>query len=128
MRTPIHLEVSFASSTAIKAVEAAGGTVTCVHFNRLALRSLLKPYKYNLLPHRARPPPRIMEYYTDVEKSGYLSPEIQIRNLKLFGAVTSEKAMREEHEHYLNYKRAELRKQRETLLGSPETWKSLQTL
>lgn len=35
MKTKIHLEVSYASSSAIKAVEKAGGTVTCVHFNTL---------------------------------------------------------------------------------------------
>lgn len=31
----VHLEVSAASAGAIKAVEEAGGTVTCVHFNAL---------------------------------------------------------------------------------------------
>jgi hypothetical protein len=120
--------VSYASASAIKAVEAAGGTVTCVHFNKLALRSLLKPYKFDILPNRARPAPRIIEYYLDGEKSGYLSPEIQIRNLKMFGMVTSEKAMREQHEHYLNYKRAELRKKREAMLGNPDAWKNLQSV
>lgn len=56
--TPLHLEVSMASSSAIKMVEDAGGTVTCVHFNALALRALMKPYKFELLPRRARPPPQ----------------------------------------------------------------------
>lgn len=37
----LHLEVSRASAGAIDAVEAQGGTVTCVHFNRLALRALV---------------------------------------------------------------------------------------
>lgn len=37
----IHLEVSRASAAAIEAVESQGGTVTCAHFNRLALRSLV---------------------------------------------------------------------------------------
>lgn len=35
MKTKIHLEVSYASINAVKAVEKAGGTVTCVHFNTL---------------------------------------------------------------------------------------------
>ena len=35
MKHKIHLEVSYASYDAIKAVEKAGGTVTCVHFNTL---------------------------------------------------------------------------------------------
>lgn len=38
---PIHLEVSRASAGAIEAIEALGGTVTCAHFNRLALRALV---------------------------------------------------------------------------------------
>lgn len=41
---PIHLEVSRASAGAIEAVEAQGGTVTCAHFNRLALRALVRVF------------------------------------------------------------------------------------
>lgn len=95
-----------ASAEAISAVESAGGTVTCVHLNKLALRALMKPYKFELLPRRARPPPKEMSYYLDRTKNGYLSPEIQIRNLKLFGTVTSEKKYREEHDTYMMAKRA----------------------
>ena len=46
-----------------------------------------------------------MGKYLDRTKAGYLSPEIQIRNLKLFGVNTSEKRYREEHTHYMNYQR-----------------------
>jgi large subunit ribosomal protein L15 len=102
---PIHLEVSNASRAAIDAVEAAGGTVTCVHFNKLALRFMLKPVKFSSLPRRARPPPRLMDLYLDGSKCGYLSPEVQQRNLKLFGAVTSEPRLRQEHEDYMAFKR-----------------------
>lgn len=101
----IHLEVSMASATAIRMVEEAGGTVTCVHFNPLALRALLKPYKFELLPRRARPPPKIMNYYLDVTKAGYLAPEIQMRNLGLFGYVTSELKCMEDHNNYMKAKR-----------------------
>lgn len=97
--------MSFASERAIERVEKAGGTVTCVHFNKLALRALIKPFKFNILPRRARPPPKIMDYYLDHTKAGYLSPEIQIRNLKLFGSVTSEESLREEHEKFMIYQR-----------------------
>lgn len=38
---PLHLEVSRASAGAIEAIESQGGTVTCAHFNRLALRALV---------------------------------------------------------------------------------------
>ena len=94
-----------ASANAIAAVEAAGGTITCVHFNRLALRALMKPYKFDILPRRARPPPKIMDYYLDRTKAGYLSPEIQMRNLKLFGTVTSEEKLRADHDNVLRAKR-----------------------
>lgn len=104
----MHFEVSQASTEAIKAVEAAGGTVTSVHFNKLALRALIKPTEFNILPWRARPPPKTMPYYLDRTKAGYLSPEIQIRNLKLFGVVTSEDALREEHENFMKMKRKEM--------------------
>lgn len=99
--------------------------MTCVHFNRLALRALLKPFKFELYPHRARPTPKIMSYYLDYAKSGYLSPEVQIRNLKLFGSVTSEERYRKEHEDYMNYNRYQLKKSREEMLGSPEKLKEL---
>jgi len=39
-------EVSRASRSAIMAIEAAGGTVTCAHYNKLAVRALLKPEKF----------------------------------------------------------------------------------
>ena len=109
----MHLEVSQASEEAIKAVENAGGTVTCTHFNTLALRALIKPYKFVTLPRRARPPPKLMGYYLDRTKCGYLSPEIQIRNLKLFGCLTSEKTLRAEHDDFMKRKHEAYRKIRE---------------
>lgn len=105
IKTPIHLEVTQASAKAISAIEKAGGTVTCVHLNRLALRALMKPYKFELLPRRARPSPRLMPYYLDYTRCGYLSPEIQQRNLRLFGNVTSEETYRAEHDQFMIGKR-----------------------
>ncbi len=80
--------------------------MTSVHFNTLALRALVKPFKFELLPRRARPTPKLMNYYLDKTKAGYLSPEIQIRNLKMFGAVTSEQKYRKEHDEFMAAKRA----------------------
>mmetsp|Transcript_7295 Transcript_7295/g.14481 ORF Transcript_7295/g.14481 Transcript_7295/m.14481 type:complete len:179 (-) Transcript_7295:59-595(-) len=111
LRSPVHFEVSSASKNAIAAVEAAGGTVTCVHFNRLALRALLKPIKFDLLPRRARPNPKRMPYFLDHTRAGYLSPEIQIRNLRLFGHVTSEQSMREEHDRYMIGRREQIKQE-----------------
>ncbi|ETP40289.1 ribosomal protein L15 [Phytophthora nicotianae P10297] len=75
----LDIEVSQASESAIKAVEAAGGSITSVYHNRLALRALLKPHKFETLPQPARPNPKKLTYYTNYEKRGYLSPEIQVK-------------------------------------------------
>jgi hypothetical protein len=105
---------------AIKSLESVGGTVTCVHFTPLALRAAIKPYKFLIYPLRARPSPQFINYYLDGTRSGYLSPEIQARNLALFGSVTSEDKMREEHENYMNYVRTELWARREKALDTIE--------
>jgi large subunit ribosomal protein L15 len=89
LKAPINLEISRASEEAIQAVEAIGGEVTTVHYNRLALRALLKPHKYiseedgtGTLPKFARPPPKWQPYYTNWDSNrGYLSVQAQMRNL-----------------------------------------------
>ncbi|CEG44147.1 ribosomal protein l15 [Plasmopara halstedii] len=77
--TKLDIEVSQASKSAIEAVEANGGSIVSVYYNRLALRALLKPHKFETLPQSARPNPKKLTYYTNYEKRGYLSPEIQAR-------------------------------------------------
>ena len=121
LTTPLHLEVNKASKEAIKAVEEAGGTVTCVHLTPLSLRALVKPYKFDILPRRSRPPPRLMAYYLDSTNCGYLSPAIQKRNLELFGAPTSEEYYQKEHENWMNVKRIALKKERQVLLENENT-------
>ena len=79
LKQPIFLHVSRASETAIRAVEEAGGQVTSVHYNRLALRALLKPHKFAVLPRQARPPPKLQPYYTSWKNRGYLNPAMQMR-------------------------------------------------
>ena len=63
IQSPVHLQVSQASETARKAVQAAGGTVTTVYYNQLGLRALLMPdwfsEKGRLLPRAARPPAKV---------------------------------------------------------------------
>ena len=44
-------------------------------------------------------------FFADYSRGGYLSPEIQIRNLKLFGTVTSEEGYRAEHDRFMVTKR-----------------------
>jgi len=87
-KTPIFIEVTRASKSAIEAVEAAGGVVVTAWYNRLNLKVLLKPHQFhpNRVPRRARPPDqKEMQYYLDYENRGYLSPEMQLklRDLKV---------------------------------------------
>ena len=78
----VELEFSRASPEAIRAVEEMGGEVTTVHYNRLALRALLKPHKFLQLPKFARPPPKWQPYYTNWDRNrGYLSLQAQMRKL-----------------------------------------------
>lgn len=81
LRTPIQIEVSRASQAAIEAIEEVGGRVTTVHYNALALRALLRPEKFDVLPKQAKPPPKLMPYYTNWKNRGYLSPQAQMEKL-----------------------------------------------
>ncbi|KAI9176149.1 YmL10 [Blastocladiella emersonii ATCC 22665] len=74
LRTPIHIEVTQASKTAIEAVEKLGGKVVCVYYNKLGLRALVKPHKFRVLPRRAEPTAtRDIDYYSSQEHRGYLA-------------------------------------------------------
>lgn len=60
-----NLQVSRVTVRAKEAVEAAGGSVRRVHYNKLGFRALLKPEwfekKGRLLPKPARPPPKLKD-------------------------------------------------------------------
>ena len=99
LRSPIKIEISRASTSAIEAIEKAGGEITTVHYNRLALRALLKPEKFEVIPKRARPPPKLMQYYTDYDKRGYLSPEVQLKKVKeMLGDAGADKVSKSNNE------------------------------
>lgn len=70
---PIKLAVSAASSSAIDAIERAGGSIRTVFHDRVGLRAVLSPHKFAVLPRPAYPPPRLMARYMDEAKRGYLS-------------------------------------------------------
>jgi len=59
------IQVSRVTVRAKEAVEAAGGSVRRVHYNKLGFRALLKPEwfekKGRLLPKAARPPPKLKD-------------------------------------------------------------------
>eukprot|EP00741_Cyanophora_paradoxa_P017746 tig00000203_g17140.t1 len=63
----VDLEVSWASKRAEEAVEKAGGVVRKVYYNRLGLRVLLHPEKFDpkLTPRFAAPPPKLWHRYPD---------------------------------------------------------------
>ena len=71
LKSPVHIKVSRASKSAIKLVEAAGGSVVCVHYNVLALRDCIKGRTDRL---SAAPTRRedIM-WYSDAKNRGYLA-------------------------------------------------------
>ncbi|KAK1738413.1 hypothetical protein QTG54_011082 [Skeletonema marinoi] len=56
VKDKLLIEVPWASASAIAAIEAKGGYVTTVHYNRLALRAHLKPHKFPTKPKAARAP------------------------------------------------------------------------
>lgn len=59
--------MSRASAKAIDAVEREGGRVVSAYYNKLGLRVLLKPEKFQegLVPRRALPNKKLMPYYMD---------------------------------------------------------------
>ena len=59
----VEVEVTRVSARAKTAIEAAGGVVREVYFNDLGLRALLKPEKFENIPARAHPPPRLASKY-----------------------------------------------------------------
>jgi large subunit ribosomal protein L15 len=80
LTSPVTISISRASAQAIDALEAIGGQVTTVHYNRLALRQLLRPQKFADAPVKlARPPPKWQSYYSSWSKRGYLNPAVQMR-------------------------------------------------
>ncbi|WFD35483.1 YmL10 [Malassezia cuniculi] len=78
LRTPVHLIVSRASQRAIKAVEAAGGSIVCRYYNATSLRALVRPQKWlaenRPLPHFADPvSKRELLWYSSLNNRGYLA-------------------------------------------------------
>lgn len=81
--TKLDIEVQLASQRAIEAVEAAGGSIQSVYYNRVTLRAKLKPHRFEaapvgrrhggLRPRPALPPPKLMrDIYLTERHRGYL--------------------------------------------------------
>ncbi|KAF8938842.1 YmL10 [Dissophora ornata] len=78
-KTPINIEVSRASKSAIKAIEACGGSLTSVYYNKLGLRALTKPQKFEVIPRFARPmKKKDIAFYSDEANRGYLAGKTEV--------------------------------------------------
>ncbi|KAJ2609079.1 YmL10 [Coemansia sp. RSA 1365] len=78
LTTPITIEVSKASKLAVKRIEELGGRVVCVYHNKLALRALLHPEKFAVLPKSALPmTAKLRRMYENPDHRGFLSPGIK---------------------------------------------------
>ncbi len=68
-KSKVDIEVSRASEKAIETIEKHGGTIVTSYYNKLGLRVLLKPWKFddNRMPRRALPKKKIMPYYLNSE-------------------------------------------------------------
>ncbi|KAJ1724401.1 YmL10 [Coemansia biformis] len=78
LTTPITVEVTRASQTAIDRIEELGGKVVCVYHNRLAMRALLHPEKFAVLPKSAMPATaRLQRFYRDPSRRGFLAPGVK---------------------------------------------------
>ena len=66
-KAKVDIEVSKASQKAINAIEREGGRIITSHYNKLGLRLLLNPWKFDDRPHprRALPNKKLMAYYLD---------------------------------------------------------------
>ncbi|KAJ2078493.1 YmL10 [Coemansia sp. RSA 988] len=78
LTTPITIEVTKASQLAVKRIEELGGRVVCVYHNRLAIRALLHPEKFAVLPKSALPmTAKLRRLYEDPSRRGFLAPQIK---------------------------------------------------
>lgn len=80
LKQPVDILINRASTAAIEAIENAGGTITTVHYNKLALRQVMRPHKFEHPVKDARPPPKYQPYYSSWNRRGYLNPKVQMRN------------------------------------------------
>ena len=73
------MQVTQASRSARKAVQAAGGSVTTVYYNQLGLRALLTPdwfaEKARQLPRPATPPAKVAVKFDQI---GELPPNLNV--------------------------------------------------
>jgi len=89
-KTPIDLEVSQASSSALNAVQQTGGKIKLVYYNPVGMRALIHPEKYQ--PHTARRLPYLTIPRANINRK-LLHPMEQPEQFA--GWVESQNALRE---------------------------------
>ncbi|KYQ88336.1 ribosomal protein L15 [Tieghemostelium lacteum] len=67
----INIELSDFSESARKKIESLGGVAKNVYYDRVGLRYLLRPYKFDFVPKRARVPLKLKDKYPD-HPTGYM--------------------------------------------------------
>lgn len=70
-------------------MEKHGGKLTSIYYTSLALRSVLKPHKFEFPIKSPRPSPSKMAYYTNFKNRGYLSSKLQLQRLQEAAKVGS---------------------------------------
>jgi len=74
----IDIEVAGADQSTVDMIKAVGGSVTIVYMERIALRSHMKPWKYEVLPRTARPKLKMVHYLEKMKARGamvrYIKP------------------------------------------------------
>jgi len=98
LKTPLHLIVSRASSSAISAIEKAGGTITTRYYTKFAIKNILAEKTHPVHSRLFKPTPiselatdpqkqfqydlpdpvqrKALEYYRDIANRGYLSYQV----------------------------------------------------
>ncbi|THH10001.1 hypothetical protein EW145_g1620 [Phellinidium pouzarii] len=78
LKSPIYIEPSRASQSAIKAIEKRGGTVICKYYNALSLRDCVKGQtdRLDAAPSRRQD----IHWYMNWRNRGYLSSSALVRN------------------------------------------------
>lgn len=72
-RAKIDIEVPRVSPAAVQVIERNGGSIRCVYYNRVAFHAHLHPHKYEVMPKRGMPPPKLWKYYSREDIRGYLA-------------------------------------------------------
>lgn len=79
--TPIDIEISQASSSTINAIKRTGGDIKLVYYNRVGLRALLKPEKFEgrEIPYLARPKVKVNKKLVNpMEQPEQLNPNHRV--------------------------------------------------